>query len=159
MNGLNSMSNDDLDLEDFNNEFKQAMDLLKQEEEDYWNSLSTNDQLKAFCAVVRRLVEGDIKQRGTYRYVLYQVFGFGTDAYARAQNAGYLALHNSIMSYEEEEKYNALVDMFVEIAKLTHDHKVVDDQAVVSAADLGQALSKVSPDWVNTIKKEIKCVV
>ena len=152
MNGLNSMSNDDLDLEDFNNEFKQAMDLLKQEEEDYWNSLSTNDQLKAFCAVVRRLVEGDIKLRGSYRYVLYQVFGFGTDAYARAQNAGYLALHNSIMSYEEEEKYNALLDMFVEIAKLTHDHKVIDDQAVISAADLGQALSKVTPDWIESLK-------
>lgn len=84
--------------------FQQAIDAMEVEQENYWNSLSKEQQLMAFCAVVRRIYKGDIEDQGTYRYVLYQVFGFGPEAYAAAQFAGYLSLHNSIFTNNHEAR-------------------------------------------------------
>jgi len=89
-------------LNEISDSFNEAMEELKNEQEAYWNSLSKEDQLKVFCAVVRRIHKGDIVDKGSYRYVLYQVFGFGPESYAQAQMAGYLALHNSIFDGEHE---------------------------------------------------------
>ena len=43
-----------------------------------------------------------------------------------------------------EEK---LKQFFIEIAKLTMDHDVIDDYACVTADKLGEALEKVNPKW------------
>lgn len=72
--------------------------------ESFWNSLDKSQQLEAFCAVIRRLYQGEIERNGTYRYVLYDVFGFGPEAYRKAQEAGFLALHNSIKTADYEEE-------------------------------------------------------
>jgi hypothetical protein len=34
--------------------------------------------------------------KGTYRYVLYDVFDFGPDAYSVGMECGYMDLHNAI---------------------------------------------------------------
>lgn len=83
-------------LDELSKQFNEAMAEVEKESEDFWNSLSKEDQLKAFCAISRRIYKGEIEDRGTYRYVLYDVFGFSPDAYAAAQMAGYLEIHNSI---------------------------------------------------------------
>lgn len=84
--------------------FNEAMKEIEAEEESYWNSLSKEDQLKCFCAISRRIYQGEIVDKGTYRYVLYNTFGFGPEAYASAQMAGYLAIHNAIYDSEHEGK-------------------------------------------------------
>lgn len=84
--------------QDISNEFMAAMKQQEQASEKYWNSLSKEDQLKAFCAVVRRIYEGELVKGGSYRYVLYEVFGFEPNAYAPAQMAGYLDIHNQLYS-------------------------------------------------------------
>jgi hypothetical protein len=66
----------------------------------WWNNLSYEEQTDAFYAVVKRLVHGELEKRGTYRYVLYDVFGFGPDMYIRGMDCGYMALHNSIVDEE-----------------------------------------------------------
>ena len=86
----------------FSEMFQQAIDSLELEQEQYWDSLTKEQQLLAFCAVCRRIYKGDIELNGSYRYVLYEVFGFGPEAYAAAQFAGYLAIHNAIFSPERE---------------------------------------------------------
>jgi hypothetical protein len=83
-------------LDEISKIFNEAMAEIEKDSEDYWNSLSKEDQLKAFCAISRRIYKGEIEERGSYRYVLYDVFGFGPEAYAAAQMAGYLTIHNSI---------------------------------------------------------------
>ena len=95
--------NDD-DLEKGRNAFKEAMDSIEEDQEKFWSSLSKEDQLKAFCCVVRRIYEGEVVTPRSYRGVLYDVFEFGPEAYAQAQCAGFLALHNSIMSDDEFEQ-------------------------------------------------------
>ena len=90
------------ELQDLSNLFTEAMDRIKEEEEAYWNSLSKKDQLKAFCAVIRRVHQAELIDKGTYRYALYNVFGFGPESYAPAQMAGFLDIHNSIFDYDHE---------------------------------------------------------
>lgn len=62
----------------------------------WWNDLSKEDQMRAFYSVMKRLVDGELNQKGSYRYVLYEVFGFGPESYMLGMMCGYMALHNSI---------------------------------------------------------------
>lgn len=101
-----SKSNDDLlkGLEEISKIFNDAMKEIENKQEEYWNSLTKDQQLMVFCAVVRRIFKGEIENKGTYRWVLYNVFGFGTESYVQAQDAGYLAIHNAIFSPEHESR-------------------------------------------------------
>ena len=62
----------------------------------FWKNLSIDDQLKAFYAVVKPIHQGDYVESGSYRYVLYDIFQFGTDAYSLGMDCGYMDLHNTI---------------------------------------------------------------
>jgi hypothetical protein len=72
--------------------------------EKYWDALSYDDKLMAFSSVVKRIVKGDLKDRGTYRYVLYDVFGFDMDSYGIGMQCGYMDLHNSVVNIDELEQ-------------------------------------------------------
>jgi len=85
------------------NAFNEAMANIEKESEAYWNTLTDQQRLDVFCAVCRRIYEGDIKLKGSYRYVLYDVFGFGPEAYAQAQMSGYLAIHNSFVDENHDQ--------------------------------------------------------
>lgn len=106
--------------------FQEAMDSLKEEQEEFWNSLSKDDQLKAFCAVSRRIHEGEINDRRSYRGVLYDVFDFGMEAYAAAQCAGYLDIHNTLYDgvhhADSVKQYN---DALHKIASMTTDENIL----------------------------------
>lgn len=96
------MDNDE--LEHITNIFNEAVDTMQKDEEEYWNSLSSDQQLKVFCAVVRRIYKGEIEDKGSYRYVLYDTFKFGPEAYMPAQMAGYLSIHNSIYDADYDQR-------------------------------------------------------
>lgn len=85
-------------------ESEHFQELIRQEDiemDQWWDKLSQEDQMRAFYSVVKRLVKGDITDRGSYRYVLYDVFGFGAESYMLGMNCGYMTLHNSIYTQEE----------------------------------------------------------
>jgi hypothetical protein len=65
--------------------------------EEYWNNLPQEDQLKAFYSVVKRIYKGEIEDEGSYRHVLYGVFGFGLEAYVIGMECGYMDIHNAIV--------------------------------------------------------------
>lgn len=92
------------DLIELSKQFNDVMNEIEKNSEEYWNSLSKEHQLAAFCAVSRRIYQAEIVDQGTYRHALYGVFGFGPEAYAPAQLAGYLAIHNSIMASDHDER-------------------------------------------------------
>lgn len=108
------------ELHDISQTFEALMKEDEKHQEQYWNSLTKEQQLMAFCAISRRIYDGEIKQGGTYRYVLYDVFGFGPEAYVPAQCAGYLSIHNAIYTGKEEEY---LLKEFAKFAK-------IDDEVV-----------------------------
>ena len=95
---------DKVALDEISRAWNEAMEEIELESETYWNSLTKEQQLQAFCAVSRRIYKGELEDRGTYRWVLYDVFGFGPEAYAPAQLAGYLSIHNAIFSADHEHR-------------------------------------------------------
>lgn len=80
----------DEDLKEFDNETNA-----------WWNSLSYEDRLRAFYVVTKKIHEGDLKIRGSYRKVLYEIFDFKPDAYMIGMASGYMDIHNSIIPPDE----------------------------------------------------------
>ena len=62
----------------------------------WWNGLSEEDREEAFYAVCKRIHKAELKDRGTYRWALYDVFGFDMGMYGRGMDCGFMALHNAI---------------------------------------------------------------
>lgn len=91
-------------LDDLRQAQEKAASEYESEVENFWSSMSYEDKLKCFYAVCKRIHKGDIEDRGTYRYVLYDIFGFEPDAYAVGMMCGYLNIHNAIEVDEKEEK-------------------------------------------------------
>jgi hypothetical protein len=91
-------------LDDISESYERAMKEIEQEQEAYWNSLSKDDQLKAFCAVSRRILQAELIDKGSYRHALYGVFGFGPESYTQGMECGYMAIHNAIMDEDHDEK-------------------------------------------------------
>lgn len=91
--------------------------------DEYWDALPYDDKLMAFSSVVKRIVKGDIKDRGSYRYVLYDVFGFDMDSYIVGMECGYMNLHNSIVNIEELEELRLKVGELESLIATQQDPK------------------------------------
>jgi hypothetical protein len=101
--------------QELHNSFQRWEVELEEDHDNYWNGLSKDDQLKAFCSVMRRLYKAEIEQNSSYRHTLYDVFGFGPESYAQAQVSGFLAIHNAIWDGERlGELINKLEQRVVE---------------------------------------------
>ena len=96
------------ELSDISQEFQRAQNQHDVEMDDWWNKLAPSEREAAFYSVCKRLHEGELKKRGSYRYVLYNVFGFDPGMYVHGMNCGYMALHNAIFDGEEFEKMKAV---------------------------------------------------
>jgi len=84
--------------EDIASSMQEASDQYDQKAEEYWKSLSYEDQLQAFYIVTKRIHKGDIVEKGSYRYVLYDTFGFDFDSYIIGLDSGYLDIHNGLVT-------------------------------------------------------------
>ena len=93
--------------QELHNSFQRWEVELEQDHDKFWNGLSKDDQLKAFCSVMRRLYKAEIEQNSSYRHTLYDVFGFGPESYVQAQVSGFLAIHNAIW---DGERLGQLID-------------------------------------------------
>lgn len=90
---------DKLNTEEWENmrkAFKEAREAYEKDAESFWNSLPYDDKLKVFHAVVKRIYKAEIEDQGSYRYALYDVFGFDADAYVIGMDCGYFDLHNAL---------------------------------------------------------------
>lgn len=93
--------------EELTNSFQRWEQELEQDHDKFWSGLSKDDQLKAFCSIMRRLYKAEIEQNSSYRHTLYDVFGFGPESYVQAQVSGFLAIHNAIW---DGERLGHLID-------------------------------------------------
>lgn len=83
-------------LSEFSQKMQEGAEQYDRECDDYWKKLSYEDQLKAFHSVCKRIYEADVVKEGSFRYALYNVFGFGPDAYLVGMECGYMDIHNYI---------------------------------------------------------------
>ena len=104
-------------LHESGRDFNKAMDAYQQMANSYFSSLEPEEQLWAFCSIVEKLCKGELDDRRSYRGVLYETFGWGPEAYAPAQCAGFLGLHNSIYRFEDLEVVmtNTLKELEIEV--------------------------------------------
>lgn len=92
----------DLDaLNELSELYQESANAYRNECAEFWNGLSYEDRLKAFYSVVSRLVQGELRNRGSYRHILYDVFEFDMDSYGVGMDCGFMELHNAI--YDESE--------------------------------------------------------
>lgn len=91
-------------LADFGEAWEAAFIEYENKNDAWWNSLTEEEREDAFYAVVKRIYKGDVEQKGSYRWVLYDVFGFDPGMYGRGMDCGYLNLHNIIFDGLESEK-------------------------------------------------------
>jgi hypothetical protein len=104
-------------LHETGNAFAKAMDEYQQMANSYYSGLEPEEQLWAFCSIVEKLCKGELDEHRSYRGVLYDTFGWGPEAYAAAQCAGFLGLHNSIYRFEDLEAVfkNTLKELEIEV--------------------------------------------
>lgn len=90
----------------------ESMREYSQRADEYWNTLSPEQRLMAFHAVCSRIHQGDITDQGSYRHVLYSVFGFDPGAYMIGMSCGYLEIHNAIADglHEQTLRTQAIKD-------------------------------------------------
>lgn len=77
----------------------------EKETDEWWDNLEYYDRLRAFYSVCKRIHQGDVIERTSYRGVLYDVFGFDMDAYAVGMECNYLDLHNLIIAGLEKKEF------------------------------------------------------
>ena len=77
---------------------------MRSESTTWWDSLTEEEREKAFYAVISRMYQAEVKERGTYRYALYDVFRFDMSMYAAGMDCGYMELHNALFDAEEYRK-------------------------------------------------------
>lgn len=70
--------------------------MTEMDEEEYWQSLTYEQQTLAFLAVMKRLHKAAIEDKGSFRYTLYDVFGFDTDMYVPAYEIGFMNIMNKL---------------------------------------------------------------
>ena len=102
MSDLNDFFNSDK-WQELSKAMQEAQEMYAQEAEQFWNSLSYEDKLRAFYAVSKRIHKGDVEDKGSYRYVLYEIFGFEMESYGIGMDCGYMDIHNSIRTPSEIE--------------------------------------------------------
>jgi hypothetical protein len=90
-------------LSEIGQEMEKARIAYEAENDAWWLALSEKEREDAFYAVCKRLYQGELKDRGTYRYVLYNVFGFDHGMYVAGLECGFMALHNAIFDGNELE--------------------------------------------------------
>jgi len=82
-------------FEELGKAYREAMEEFRKEAEKFWSSLSYEEKLYAVAHVSRVLCE-HAREGGTYRYLIYERFGFDFDSYAVLQWSGLLEIHNLI---------------------------------------------------------------
>lgn len=75
---------------------QEGSERFDKESDEFWESLTYEQQLNAFHSVCKRIYQGDVVDGRSYRGVLYSVFGFGPDSYLVGMECNYMDLHNYI---------------------------------------------------------------
>ena len=91
-------------LAELSQEMEKSRKQYEADNDAWWNGLTEQEREDAFYAVCKRIWQADGIDNGTYRYGLYDVFGFDPGMYMQGMNCGYMSIHNAIFDGEELQK-------------------------------------------------------
>ena len=109
--------------QEFLKSVKEAQDAYAQQAAEKFNALPSEEQLQMFYQIVKNIHQAELIDQGSYRHAIYNVFGFGYDAYTLGMDCGYMDLHNAI--YSDEELKESLEKIFG-LLNVEYDRKLFD---------------------------------
>ena len=68
----------------------------------FWAQLTADQKELAIYNVVKLIVDGELKDKGTFRHVIYNVFGLSPSSHVTMIDCGYMQLHNRIFPEDED---------------------------------------------------------
>lgn len=97
----------------------------------WWNGLTEEEREDAFYAVVKRMYKAEVVDRGTYRWALYDVFGFDPGMYGRGMDCGYMNMHNMLFDAFELEAMKGVTRFeVIDEEGRTYVNHLLEDQRV-----------------------------
>ena len=129
------MSDDKKELLEGLQELREAQEKCREDYEimndAWWNGLTEEEREDAFHAVIKRMYKAEVVDRGTYRYALYDVFGFDPGMYGRGMDCGYLNLHNMLFdSFELSAMKNVTRFEVIDDKGRTYVKYLKDDEGI-----------------------------
>lgn len=121
---------DSPETEKLRQEIEASDEQYKKDAESFWDNLSYDDKLKAFFYVCSKIHKGDVEEQGSYRHVLYDVFGFDMDSYMIGMNCGYMNLHNYIYGGVEFSKFRLAEEVEFRSGDTIHRYPISKDDWV-----------------------------
>ena len=121
----------------------------EEENDAWWDGLTEKEREDAFYAVSKRIHQAELMDHGTYRYALYDVFGFNEGMYRKGMDCGYLDLHNSIIDEDQKATLRKHSRM-----KKVNRVEVIDDsgRAYVKYLEESEGIAYVLQDDDRTLK-------
>ena len=131
------------ELSNLSQEMEKNRKIYEHDNDTWWNGLTEEEREDAFYAVVKRIHKAEIEDRGTYRWALYDVFGFDPGMYMRGMDCGYMVLHNAV---GDGEHYQAM--------RGVNRFEVIDDtgRAYTKYLDTGEGIKYSLQDDNRTLK-------
>ena len=109
MSDENQKRRDALDkLAELSQEIEKGREQYEQELDSWWDNLTEKEREDAFYSVIKRMYKAEVIDRGSYRWALYDVFGFDPGMYGAGMDCGYMALHNIIFEGLDFEKMRSV---------------------------------------------------
>ena len=89
---------------------EEALEQYEKMAKEYFDSLETDNQLLLFFHITNVIFKNYFTDKGSYRGLLYDKFGFGPESYSLGMDSGMFTLHNAISTPDElEERFEALM--------------------------------------------------
>jgi hypothetical protein len=129
----------------------ESLEKYEKDANDFWSGLSYEEKLMAFYAVCKKIHDGDLMKRGSYRHVLYDVFGFKPDAYSLGIHCGYMNIHNSMVPVSDQNKEQEITNAAKKVLDSDYFEKIMSGRGEhkVNVA----ALKLVYAEWKSVSKK------
>ena len=138
-------------LAELSQEMEKSRKIYEHDNDTWWNGLTEQEREDAFYAVCKRIWKADGIDNGTYRYALYDVFGFDPGMYMRGMDCGYMAIHNAIFDGEELQRMKRVnrLEVIDDTGRLTVKY-LKDDERVKYVLQDDDRTLKVFIDKINT---------
>lgn len=109
MSDENQKRQDALDkLAELGQEIEKGREQYEQDIDSWWDNLTEKEREDAFYSVIKRMYKAEVIDRGSYRWALYDVFGFDPGMYGAGMDCGYMAMHNIIFDGLDFEKMRSV---------------------------------------------------
>ena len=143
------------ELSDLAQEQEAAKLRFESKVDSWWDSRTQQEREWAFYSVCKRIHKAELQDKGTYRWALYDVFGFDGGMYTKGLDCGFMSLHNAIFDGNEQEAMRGINRLeVIDDTGRAYTKYLKDDEAVRYSLQDDDRTLKVFIDKVHKIKLE-----